>query len=278
MISYAQGDYRVLLQLMAKRPEPQRARATVSSVPYWGNRDYGHDGWGRPGESLEEWVAEASEFAERLWAASRDDAWAAINVGDSWVGSGGAGGDYQQGGGYEGRGRPRQGPAPGRLKQSLAGTPWLLAMAFEANGWKIRQEIVWAKDVKPESAVHVKRPRSQHEKIFLLAKGSPPYHHDREHRPGNVWNFARARLPRIEPKPKAPWPPRLVAALIDPLTTEGEIVLDPFAGCGITPLVADAMGRSAEASDIDPDAIASYYALFDHREWLGRNLSDGIPS
>lgn len=92
-----------------------------------------------------------------------------VNIGDSYNGSGGAGGDYGPGGLKEGQ--PKYpGRREGGLKpKDLIGVPWRLAFALQDDGWWLRQDLVWAKpNVMPESVTD--RCTRSHEYIFLLAK------------------------------------------------------------------------------------------------------------
>jgi DNA modification methylase len=68
-----------------------------------------------------------------------------VNMGDSYNGSGGAGGDYNEGGLKEGQ--PRYpGRNVGTLKpKDLVGIPWMLAFALRADGWWLRDAVIWAK-------------------------------------------------------------------------------------------------------------------------------------
>jgi DNA modification methylase len=97
-------------------------------------------------------------------------------IGDSWNGSGGAGGDYSSGGLREGQ--PRY---PGRkvanLKpKDLIGIPWRVALALQEDGWWLRSDIVWQKKSPfPESVQD--RPSKAHEYVFLLSK-SRSYFYD----------------------------------------------------------------------------------------------------
>jgi DNA modification methylase len=99
-------------------------------------------------------------------------------LGDSYNGSGGAGGDYTEGGLKEGQ--PKY---PGRhinnLKpKDLIGIPWMVAFALRDDGWYLRQDIIWAKpNPMPESVKD--RCTKAHEYIFLLSK-SPKYYYDYE--------------------------------------------------------------------------------------------------
>ncbi len=55
--------------------------------------------------------------------------------------------------------------------KDLVGIPWMLAFALRADGWYLRQEIIWHKpNPMPESITD--RCTKAHESIFLLAKSS----------------------------------------------------------------------------------------------------------
>lgn len=70
-------------------------------------------------------------------------------------------------------------------------TPWMVAMALQADGWYLRSDIIWAKpNPMPESVTD--RPTKAHEYLFLLAK-SPRYHYDAD----------AVREPHAEPNPNA---------------------------------------------------------------------------
>lgn len=68
-------------------------------------------------------------------------------------------------------------PAEMGLKsKDLVGVPWMLAFALRADGWYLRQEIIWQKPAcMPETVKD--RPTRSHEQIFLLAK-SKKYYYD----------------------------------------------------------------------------------------------------
>jgi hypothetical protein len=100
------------------------------------------------------------------------------NLGDSYNGSGGAGGDYGPGGLKEGQ--PKySGRNVSTLKpKDLAGVPWRVALALQADGWYLRRDVIWHKrNPMPESAGD--RPTTAHEYVFLFSK-SPRYYWDKE--------------------------------------------------------------------------------------------------
>jgi DNA modification methylase len=60
--------------------------------------------------------------------------------------------------------------------KDLAGIPWRVALALQADGWYLRSDIIWAKpNPMPESVTD--RPTRSHEHLFLLAK-SERYFYD----------------------------------------------------------------------------------------------------
>ena len=125
-----------------------------------------------------EYVNDIVQVFREVWRILRDDGTVWLNLGDSYNGSGGAGGDYIEGGLKEGQ--PKY---PGRhinnLKlKDLIGIPWMVAFALRDDGWYLRQDIIWHKpNPMPESVRD--RCTKAHEYVFLLSK-SPHYYYDYE--------------------------------------------------------------------------------------------------
>jgi len=125
-----------------------------------------------------EYVNDIVQVFREVWRILRDDGTVWLNLGDSYNGSGGAGGDYIEGGLKEGQ--PKY---PGRhinnLKlKDLIGIPWMVAFALRDDGWYLRQDIIWHKpNPMPESVKD--RCTKSHEYIFLLSK-SARYYYDNE--------------------------------------------------------------------------------------------------
>ena len=98
----------------------------------------------------------------------RDDAICWINYGDSYASSGG---ERTVGSSDKGTGRsdapgPRLTPLP---SGNLVGVPWRVALALQADGWVLRQDIIWHKpSPMPESVRN--RCTKAHEYVFLLTK------------------------------------------------------------------------------------------------------------
>lgn len=153
----------------------------VTSPPYFGLRDYGVDGQIGLESSPAEFVAKLVEVFREVRRVLRDDGTLWLNLGDSyandgkWVGS--SGGKHARalhGNTSIGRAKVHTG-----LKtKDLIGIPWRVAFALQADGWYLRQDIIWSKpNPMPESVRD--RCTKAHEYLFLLSK-SPRYYFDAE--------------------------------------------------------------------------------------------------
>lgn len=87
----------------------QSVQCCITSPPYWGLRDYGVEGQIGLERTPEEYVARLVEVFREVRRVLRDDGTLWLNLGDSYNGSGGAGGDYGPGGLKEGQ---PSGPTP----------------------------------------------------------------------------------------------------------------------------------------------------------------------
>lgn len=184
------GDCRDVLQQLAA--QGLRARTCITSPPYWGLRDYGVDGQIGLEETIDEFVATMVGVFRAVRDALTDDATLWLNLGDSYVGSWGAQGRQGKDGELAGRsacaarqiasaakrtsGTGSLSRAPGLKAKDLAGIPWRVAFALQADGWYLRSDIIWHKpNPMPESVTD--RPTKAHEYLFLLSK-SERYHFD----------------------------------------------------------------------------------------------------
>jgi site-specific DNA-methyltransferase (adenine-specific) len=195
--------------------------------------------------------------------------------------------------GYAGGG----GVPEGTKAKDLLGIPWRVAFALQADGWYLRQDIIWHKpNPMPESVTD--RCTKSHEYIFLLAK-SERYYFDQEaikedgslqvsgntqHKyvDGDPMNRTKAgflemrskvyeRVNRrsvwsVTTKPYkgahfATFPPDLIEPCILAGCPKGGTVLDPFGGAGTTCLVADRLQRDAVLIELNP----AYAALAQDR-------------
>lgn len=149
----------------------------VTSPPYFGLRDYGVDGQIGLEQTPEEYVAKVVEVFREVRRVLRDDGTLWLNIGDSYANGGRKTRDSDSKLQQRGMGtRPADGE--GVKQKDLIGIPWMLAFALRADGWYLRQEIIWHKpNPMPESVKD--RCTKAHEQIFLLSK-SPRYYFDSE--------------------------------------------------------------------------------------------------
>ena len=163
--------------------EAGSVHACITSPPYWGLRDYGHDGQMGLEQTPEEYVAGMVDVFRAVARVLRPDGTLWLNLGDSYAGGGTVGRNDTGPAALERRARKYgtgtgsgsavgpQGTRPrvGNLKsKDLVGIPWRVAFALQADGWYLRSDIIWAKpNPMPESVTD--RPTKAHEYLFLLA-------------------------------------------------------------------------------------------------------------
>lgn len=159
----------------------------------------------------DEYVAAMVEAFREVRRVLRDDGTLWLNIGDSYAGSG-KGGNPEKGKQATNRGSQSIGVLYGTGKtageaavtnvtrktfdeikaKDLIGIPWRLAFALRADGWYLRQEIIWAKkNVMPESVRD--RCTKAHEQIFMLSK-SARYYFDAEAIKEPIAESSRSRL------------------------------------------------------------------------------------
>jgi DNA modification methylase len=162
------------LSILPTLPEAS-VQCCVTSPPYFGLRDYGVDGQIGLEPSIGDYVAAMTAVFREVWRVLKPDGVLWLNLGDSYNGSGGSGGDYSAGGLKEGQ--PKY---PGRSikslpPKSLIGIPWRVAFALQDDGWILRSDIIWHKpNPMPESVTD--RPTRAHEYMFLFAKQAKYYY------------------------------------------------------------------------------------------------------
>jgi DNA modification methylase len=264
-----------------RRLPDQSIQCCITSPPYWGLRDYGVVGQIGLEPTPEEYVEKMVEVFREVRRVLRDDGTLWLNLGDSYNGSGGAGGDYAPGGLKAGQ--PKY---PGRrisaLKpKDLVGIPWRVAFALQEDGWYLRSDIIWHKpNPMPESVRD--RPTKAHEYMFLLTKSGKYYYdadavrepcatsdHERgdgngpyraDHFNHNPLGRNRRDVWTIPTRPYkgahfATFPPALVEPCLLAGSKAGDAVLDPFGGSGTVGAVATEHGRDAVLIELNPDYI-----------------------
>ena len=159
-----------------------RAQTCVTSPPYFGLRDYGRPGQIGLEQTPEAYIAAMVEVFRCVRDVLADDGTLWLNIGDSYASnpaSGGAQSSRMTGGEHKRTPPERKYQRPDGLKpKDLIGIPWMLAFALRADGWYLRQDIIWHKpNPMPESVRD--RCTKAHEYIFLLSK-SERYYFDSE--------------------------------------------------------------------------------------------------
>ena len=169
------GDCRESLRAMAAAGI--KVQTCVTSPPYFGLRDYGHDGQIGLEETPEQYIAELVEVFRCVRDVLADDGTLWVNIGDTYAANRGAQPAPTNTRNKVGHVSGAEVPA-GLKSKDLIGIPWMLAFALRADGWYLRQDIIWHKpNPMPESVTD--RCTKAHEYVFLLSK-SPRYFYDAE--------------------------------------------------------------------------------------------------
>jgi len=247
-------------------------------------------------DTPEDYIKSMVEVFRCVWDVLEDDGTLWVNIGDSYCNSNGfarASPEYQR----EGRNNMPANDrnldklhATGLKTKDLIGIPWMLAFALRADGWYLRQDIIWSKpNPMPESVQD--RCTKAHEYIFLLSK-SHKYHFDHvaikepmkgepEARDKNAEGYQadyskgdrfskgervfgadgmanKRSVWTVNTKPYsgahfAVFPTELIEPCILAGAPVGGIVLDPFMGSGTTAQVAQDLGRQYLGCELNPD-------------------------
>lgn len=267
----------------------------VTSPPYWGLRDYGHDGQIGLEQTPDEYVAEMVEVFREVRRVLRDDGVLWLNLGDSYASSTKSGGrnDTEKMYGAESQqlsNHLKIITKHGLKQKNLVGIPWHVAFALQADGWILRQDIIWSKpNPMPESVKD--RCTKSHEYLFLLTKSNRYYFDDlaiaepsanlgttkikfrgnkygdsddpkHATKSGNEYRDNGTRNKRsvwtITTKPFrgahfAVMPEALVEPCVLASTRPNDLVLDPFTGSGTVAVVALKHGRNFVGVELNPE-------------------------
>jgi DNA modification methylase len=272
----------------------------VTSPPYLWLRDYGHAGQIGLEPTPDAYVAKMVEVFREVRRVLQDDGTLWLNLGDSYSGSWGAQSRSDGDGGMSAdqvAAHPKKtrtgslDKTPGLKPKDILGIPWRVAFALQADGWWLRQDIIWHKpNPMPESVTD--RCTKAHEYIFLLAKAER-YWFDAEaiaekaitagtmqsfsspgkaaraigvgqsgnEKPGAAAVIVKDRRNRrsvwtVTTQPYkdahfATYPPKLIEPCILAGCPAGGTVLDPFLGSGTTAAVAIRHGRNAIGCELN---------------------------
>ena len=270
-----------------------KARMCVTSPPYYGLRNYGgEDKQIGMEQTPEEYIEQLVDVFRSVRDVLTDDGTLWLNIGDTYY-------NYRSDGNYPKQtvSRTKQdlpdfSPVRGNklhnLKsKDLIGIPWMLAFALRADGWWLRQDIIWNKpNPMPESVKD--RCTKSHEYIFLLSK-SKHYFYDNEaikepvkqdwgerdrtsgkyHNPGtglqphsgltkSYYRKNKRSVWTVTNKPYkgahfACFPPDLIEPCILAGSEENDIVIDPFMGSGTTAMLAKKHNRKYIGCELNED-------------------------
>ena len=235
----------------------------------------------------DEFVAKLVTVFREVRRVLRDDGTLWVNIGDSYNAAGRTGhgtrvGDKQGSNRASSTGADACRPSVAGLKEKdLIGIPWRVAFALQADGWYLRQDIIWHKpNPMPESVRD--RCTKAHEYVFLLSKSERYFFDDAAIKEPETMKPQRRLTPRkANPNAKvhgmpayrqqeggtgggmrnrrsvwtvatrpykgahfATFPTDLIEPCILAGAPAGGVVLDPFFGSGTTGQVAQALGRA----------------------------------
>lgn len=169
-----------------KMLESESVDTCITSPPYYNLRDYGKDEQIGRENTPEEYINNLVLVFREVRRVLKKDGTLWINIGDCYAGSGKGGSSYPENAKKYKQGSNRgsigsylsKTTSPECKPKDLIGIPWMLAFALRADGWYLRQDIIWAKpNPMPESVRD--RCTKSHEYIFLLSKSSR-YYYDAE--------------------------------------------------------------------------------------------------
>jgi site-specific DNA-methyltransferase (adenine-specific) len=264
----------------------------VTSPPYFGLRDYGHEDQIGLEPTPDEYVTKMVSVFREVRRVLRDDGTLWLNIGDSYNAAGrtsqGTRIGYKQGtnrASAEGVDNCR--PSVDWLKpKDLIGIPWMLSFALRADGWYLRQDIIWHKpNPMPESVRD--RCTKAHEYLFLLSKAERYFYDSEAIKEDALKGAARSSfntgktathqmgrssdVERVEDGKRnrrsvwtvatqpysgahfATFPPALIEPCILAGSAPGDTILDPFSGSGTTAAVATRLGRKAIGIELNAD-------------------------
>ena len=230
----------------------EKVRMCVTSPPYYGLRNYGDESNQIGQEDTpEEYIQNLVNIFRSVRNCLSDDGTLWVNIGDSYY-------NYRPGKGQAlvqqsvskskqdlpDKCARRGNKLEGLKEKDLIGIPWMLAFALRADGWYLRQDIIWHKSNPMPESVRDRCTKS-HEYMFLLSKNQNYYFDvdvikEPTRRKRSVWN--------VSTKPYkgshfAVFPPELITPCILASSEENDIILDPFIGSGTTAMVAKELGR-----------------------------------
>lgn len=233
----------------------------ITSPPYWGMRDYGHQGQIGAEDSIHEYVKSLVSCFREVRRVLRSDGTFWLNIGNTYTSGGRAWRDKDSK--NKGRAMSYRPDTPEGLKpKDLIGVAWMVAMALQLDGWYLRSDIIWYKpNCQPESVKD--RVTVSHEYLFMFSK-SENYYFDqesiKERAADGKTHKNRRTVWAINTEPCkeahfAVFPRALVRPCILAGAPIGGLVLDPFFGSGTVGVVAIETDRRCVGIEAKPEYV-----------------------
>lgn len=148
----------------------------VTSPPYYALRDYGMDAQIGREDTPEQYITRLTEVFHEVKRVLHFDGTCWLNISDTYCGTGGKSDardpKYPQG--RNGQSVALNRAVRGCKPKDLIGIPWMLAFSLRADGWYLRNDVIWEKaNPMPESAKD--RCTRCYEHVFLLTKSKKYY-------------------------------------------------------------------------------------------------------
>lgn len=287
--------------------DTESVQCVVTSPPYWGLRNYQMDDQIGLEDTPEEFIENMVEVFREIKRVLKNDGTVWLNLGDSYNSQTGSGFNTNKNEGQNHRIKELQKTQGSLVKKislkpkNLVGIPWRVALALQADGWYLRQDIIWHKpNLMPESVTD--RCTKSHDYIFLLSK-SAKYFYDADaiREPAQDWGtrdrsqlrsgtqdellkhrgLKDANFAEIGKNRRSVWtintqsykeahfavfPPKLPELCIKAGSSEGDVVLDPFFGSGTTGWVAQRLKRKWIGIELNPEYIKIAEKRFNQQE------------
>lgn len=232
--------------------EEQQPRTVITSPPYLDTQDYGVPGQIGFGQIQEKYFEDLQQIFEKCLNISADDSTMWLVVGAI------------------------------RRNGQLIQLPELLTSLASEVGWIPREQITWAKE-KALPWTKSGEFRDVTEQVILLSKSDsfmfdvgdllspiprspwwkryPERYSPKGRRPTNLWNI---QIPtqgswKDGPGHLCPFPHELTYRMITLTSEPGDVVLDPFAGIGSVPAMAEAMGRIGYGLELSQQYVNKYW-------------------
>lgn len=245
-------------------------------------------------ETPDDYISRLVEVFREVKRVLRDDGILWVNIGDTYNGSKKGNTEiYKHKSCSDANQNFKKKLWDGAKPKDLIGIPWMLAFALRADGWYLRQDIIWAKNNPMPESVKDRCTRS-HEYIFMLTKNKKYwFDHEAMQEPtvnpnrkkvnvkkngyNGVRNFTTPMMngafckvtgkrnkrdvwqvsvcSTVKEAHFAVFPKELIMPCVSAGCPEGGTVLDPFSGSGTTGIVAVQNNRNYIGIELNPEYI-----------------------